>query len=144
MTLRQKIDQDFLNAYKSKEIEKKDFLGLLKGDIQNNVGKMIPDTDENILKLIKVFEKNINEMISAKRNVGQNVDKELRELEYLSVYKPQLLSNDEILQIVKEILSRENVRKEVGPLMGIFNKENKGKPFENETVQKIILEQITN
>lgn len=141
MTLKEQINADFITAYKNQDFEKKDFLGLLKGDIQNNVGKMIPDTDENILKVIKIFEKNITEVINVKKEHGQSVEKELRELSYLKPYQPQWMSEDEIRIIVKEILNR-GLPKNFGPLMGLFNKENKGKPFENETVAKVIREEI--
>lgn len=36
MTLKDRINQDFLVAFKNKEMDKKNFLGLIKGEIQNN------------------------------------------------------------------------------------------------------------
>ena len=35
MLLKEKINKDFMEAFKNKEMDKKNFLGLLKGEIQN-------------------------------------------------------------------------------------------------------------
>jgi uncharacterized protein YqeY len=142
MTLKEKINADFMEAYKSKDMEKKNFLGVLKGAIQTQEGKQIESTDENVLKVIKAFEKGINETIESKTKIGEDVSQQLVEKKYLEVYLPILMSDDEIRSIVKEFLSREGITKNQGFLMGLFNKEQKGKGFDNKTVSKIITEEL--
>jgi uncharacterized protein YqeY len=142
MTLKEKINADFMEAYKSKDMEKKNFLGVLKGAIQTQEGKQIESTDENVLKVIKAFEKGINETIESKTKIGEDVSQQLVEKKYLEVYLPTLMSDDEIRSIVKEFLSREGITKNQGFLMGLFNKEQKGKGFDNKTVSKIITEEL--
>ena len=142
MTLKEKINADFMEAYKSKDMEKKNFLGVLKGAIQTQEGKQIESTDENVLKVIKAFEKGINETIESKTKIGEDVSQQLTEKKYLEVYMPALMSEDEIRGVVKEFLSRDGVNKNQGFLMGLFNKEQKGKGFDNKTVSKIISEEL--
>jgi uncharacterized protein (UPF0335 family) len=55
---------------------------------------------------------------------------------------PALMSEEEIRGVVKEFLSRENITRNQGFLMGLFNKEQKGKGFDNKTVSKIITEEL--
>lgn len=142
MTLKEKINADFMEAYKSKDMEKKNFLGVLKGALQTQEGKQIESTDENVLKVIKAFEKGINETIESKTKIGEDVSQQLTEKKYLEVYMPALMSEDEIRGVVKEFLSRENINRNQGFLMGLFNKEQKGKGFDNKTVSKIITEEL--
>lgn len=142
MTLKEKINADFMEAYKSKDMEKKNFLGVLKGAIQTQEGKQIESTDENVLKVIKTFEKGINETIESKTKIGSDISQQLLEKTYLEIYLPTLMSDDEIRSIVKEIISRDGVNRNQGVLMGLFNKEQKGNAFDNKTVSKIILEEL--
>ena len=60
MLLKEKINLDFVEAYKAKQMDKKNFLGVLKGAIQAQEGRMIDSTDENVLKVIKAMEKGIH------------------------------------------------------------------------------------
>jgi uncharacterized protein YqeY len=142
MILKEKINADFMEAYKSKDMEKKNFLGVLKGAIQTQEGKQIESTDENVLKVIKALEKGIVETIESKIKIGQDPSKSELELSYLKPYMPTLMNEDEIRSIVKEIVSREGINKNQGFLMGMFNKEQKGKAFDNKAVSKIINEEL--
>lgn len=138
MNLKETINADFMTAYKAREMDKKNFLGLLKGAIQNQEGKLIPSTDENVLKVIKSFEKGLNETLAAKLKLGEDVNQINAELSYLAPYLPQLMSEEEVSAILNEILSRDGISKNQGFLMGIFNKENKGKAFDNKMVNELI------
>ena len=142
MTLKETINSDFMEAYKSKNMEKKNFLGVLKGALQTQEGKQIESTDENVLKVIKSFEKGINETIEGKIKLQLDIEEQKLELSYLQPYLPTLMGEDEIRLIVKEIVSREDINKNQGFLMGLFNKEQKGKAFDNKTVSKIINEEL--
>ena len=140
--LKEKINNDFMEAYKAKNMEKKNFLGVLKGAIQTQEGKMIESTDENVLKVIKALEKGLIETIESKNRIGQDPSKVETELSYLQPYLPSLMSEDEIRYVVKELLNREAINKNLGFLMGMFNKEQRGKSFDNKAVSKIINEEL--
>ena len=143
MTLKERINTDFMESYKARDLVKKNFLGVLKGAIQTQEGKQIESTDENVLKVIKSLEKGLIETIDAKTKLGQTSDVESNELTYLQPYLPVLMGEDEIRSIINEIFTREGINKNQGFLMGTFNKEQKGKAFDNKIVSKIINEQLT-
>ena len=141
MTIKEKINTDFLEAYKNKDMFKKNFLGVIKGSIQTNEGKMIESTDENVLKLLKSIEKGLNENLTHRKKSGLDFSEQERELQFLSVYLPQNMSESEIAVIVDKMIE-SNGSSNVGPLMGLFNKENKGKSFDNKLVNQIISERL--
>ena len=76
MTLKERINIDFMDAYKNKDMKKKDFLGVLKGMIQTNEGKQIISTDENVLKIIKSIEKGVIENIEGRKKSGLDVSEQ--------------------------------------------------------------------
>jgi uncharacterized protein YqeY len=141
MTLKERINIDFMDAYKNKDMKKKDFLGVLKGMIQTNEGKQIISTDENVLKIIKSIEKGVIENIEGRKKSGLDVSEQELELSYIKPYQPTLMTEDEIRFIVKHIIS-VSTNKNQGFLMGTFNKENVGKAFDNKIVSKIIQEEL--
>lgn len=143
MTLKEKINTDFMEAYKAKDMKKKDFLGVLKGAIQTQEGNQIPSTDENVLKVIKSVKKGIVDSLENMKKIGADTSEQEMELTYLAPYEPKLMSEDEIRAIVKEMIPRiEPKYKNQGYLMGTFNKENHGKAFDNKVVSNIIKEEL--
>ena len=141
MTIKEQINADFMVAYKAKEMKKKDFLGVLKGAIQTQEGKLIESTDENVLKVIKSLEKGINETIENKKKIGLETSKEEAELSYLKPYLPQMMSEQVIREKVR-LLILEAGSANLGFLMGSFNKQNAGQAFDNKLVSQIIKEEI--
>jgi uncharacterized protein YqeY len=142
MKLKEQINTDFLEAYKTKNMEKKNFLGVLKGAIQTQEGNLIESTDENVLKVIKTFEKSIKQTIEAKVKLDESTFEQEMELSYLEPYLPKLMSKFEISSIIDEILSRPNINRNIGFLMGTFNKENNGKAFDNKVVSTLIANKL--
>lgn len=126
--LKEKLNSDFMTAFKNKEMEKKNFLGVVKGEIQNAEGRGIESTDENVLMILKKVEKSLKESA----NSG---DEEAKfQLDVLKDYLPKLMSVDEIRKEV-EIIVQEGA-KNLGMVMGAFNKKFKGKADNNE-VRKV-------
>lgn len=142
MELKEKINSDFLTAYKNKEMDKKNFLGVIKGAIQAQEGRMIPSTDENVIKILKSMEKGLVEMIDIKSKTNSILEKETFELGVLRTYLPKLMNENDINLILDEILSRPNINKNIGFLMGLFNKEQIGKFFDNKMVSELIKKRI--
>lgn len=144
MTIKEKIQIDFMEAYKAKNMKKKDFLGVVKGAIQTQEGNMVESTDENVLKVLRRIEKGINETLVGKRFMSQPCEDQEMELEYLKPYMPALMSDDEIRVVIKEFLTRADVVRNQGALMGKFNKEIRDKSFDNKMVSKVIQEELLN
>lgn len=141
MTLKESVTADFMSAYKAKDMVKKNFLSVLKGNIQTNEGKQIESTDENVLKLIKSLEKGILETIEGRKKTGLDTSEEELELTYLKPYQPILMSEDSIRILVRSLVSTSE-NKNQGFLIGQFNKSNVGKAFDNKIVLRIIQEEL--
>jgi uncharacterized protein YqeY len=141
MNLKERINADFMAAFKSGNRAKKDVLGVIKGTIQTNEGKMIESTDENVLKVIKSIEKGINETLEGNKKMGIDTSEQEAELGFIAPYLPTLMSEDVIREKVRLIVSEATI-KNVGALMGMFNKQNVGQAFDNKMVSKIITEEL--
>ena len=128
MSLKDRINADFMAAFKAKEMEKKNFLGVVKGEIQNEVGRSGKDDDETVIGILKKIEKSLKQT---------NTTESLAELEYIKPYLPTLM--DEVL--IRSILeSYKNTGiSDMGKMMGAFNKDYKGQA-DNAVVSKIVKE----
>tara|TARA_R110000803_G_scaffold13218_9_gene37334 strand:+ start:414 stop:812 length:399 start_codon:yes stop_codon:yes gene_type:complete len=128
MTLKEQISKDFMEAFKSKNMDKKNFLGVVKGEIQNEESRKGDVTDDTVMTIIKKMEKSLKQT---------NTDESLKELEYIKPYLPTLMGEDRI----REILTTYKVNgiDNIGKMMGEFNKNFKGMA-DNGLVSKIVKE----
>lgn len=129
MNLKERINADFITAFKEKDLKKKNFLGLLKGEIQLEETRpnMVP-SDDLTLSMIRRMEKGLKQI---------NTEESLSELVYLEPYLPKMMSEDQIRVIVNGYKSEGLTN--VGQIMGRFNKEYKGLA-DNKLVSSIIAE----
>lgn len=132
--LKEQINKDFLVAFKAKEMGKKNFLGVIKGEIQNEEGRGVESTDENVLKVLKKIEK------SLKENIEKGIPGALEELEIIKPYLPQLMSEEDVRKIVSELIAGGS--NNIGLIMKVFNSEYKGKA-DNKMVKTISEEILT-
>jgi uncharacterized protein YqeY len=126
MELLEKLDSDFINAFKSKQIDKKNFLGVIRGEIQTQKGKGIEPTNENVIKIIKKIEKSLIEVGTEEAKL---------ELTYLEPYLPKMLSEEETKQILMDFVTTES-NKNLGTIMKYFNENYKGL-VDNKIVQQL-------
>ena len=132
MSLKDRINQDFLVAFKNKEMDKKNFLGLIKGEIQNEIGRTGKDDDETVMNILKKMEKSLKQT---------NTDESLAELEYIKPYLPVMMGEDRIREILTNY--KDNGLNNVGQMMGEFNKTFKGMA-DNKVVSELAKEIINN
>lgn len=128
MSLKERINTDFMEAFKAKSMDKKNFLGLIKSEIQNEFGRSGKEDDETVLSILKKMEKSLKQT---------NTDESLGELEYIKPYLPTMMGEDRIREILHDYKS--NGLNNVGQMMGEFNKVYKGKA-DNALVSKIVKE----
>jgi uncharacterized protein YqeY len=128
--LKEQINQDFMTAFKAKDMNKKNFLGVIKGEIQNAELRGISPTDENVMGILRKMEKSL---------LQTNTSESLGELEYIKPYLPAMMS---------ESLCREKVAMmigsgltNVGQIMGEFNKHYKGL-VDNKMLSNILKETL--
>jgi uncharacterized protein YqeY len=132
--LKEKINQEFITAFKSKEMEKKNFLGVIKGEIQNAEGRGSKSSDEDVMGILKKLEKSLKQSI-------ENGDEESKnQLEILKKYLPEQMSSEDIK---KEIdLMIKSGLDNIGMIMRNFNQKFKGMA-DNSEVSKIAKELIS-
>ena len=128
MKLTERINTDFMLAFKAKEMEKKNFLGVVQGEIQNEVGRSGKDDDETVMGILKKIEKSLKQT---------NTAESLAELEYIKPYLPSLMGEDRIREIILG-LKTDGVT-DMGKMMGAFNKDYRGQA-DNAVVSKIVKE----
>lgn len=124
-SLYEKVNADFMLAFKSKETEKKNFLGLIKGEISNESSRGKELNDELVLSVIKKMEKSL---------LQTNTPESLKELEYIKCYLPKMMNEEDVIKIVKDLISKDF--NNIGMVMGYFNKNHKGM-VDNKMVSQV-------
>jgi uncharacterized protein YqeY len=92
MLLKEKINRDFMLAFKEKNMDRKNFLGLIKATIETQEKKLIESTDENVLKILKIIEKNLIETIKHKQSLNISCVNDEAELSYVQDYMPKQMT----------------------------------------------------
>jgi uncharacterized protein YqeY len=127
MSLKEQINVDFMVAFKAKEMEKKNFLGVVKGEIQNEAGRSGKEDDETVLRILTKMEKSLKQT---------NTSESLTELEYIKPYLPTRMGDDEIETIIRGYYN-DNGLTTMALMMKEFNVNYKGKA-DNQVVSAII------
>jgi uncharacterized protein YqeY len=127
MTLKEQINADFMIAFKAKQMEKKNFLSVVKGEIQNEESRSGGVTDESVMSILKKMEKSLKQT---------NTEESLKELEYIKPYLPKMMSEEEIETIIKGYYN-DNGISTMPDMMKEFNANYKGKA-DNKVVSSII------
>ena len=132
MALREKIEDDYKSALKSKDKNKIStyrliLAGIKDLDITNRSGQNKKDTDdEDIKKLLKKMIKQRSESIEIykKNNRSDLLKVEENENKILSIYLPKQLSEEEVTNICKDIIKKTNSSsiKDMGKIMGELKK----------------------
>ena len=132
MSLREKIETEYKIAVKSKDKNKiSTYRLILSGikdlDISNRSGPNKKETDdEDIKKLLKKMIKQRNESVEIyKKNKREDLLKvEQGEIDLLSTYLPEQLSEEETKKICSEIISKVGAQsiKDMGKVMGELKK----------------------
>jgi uncharacterized protein YqeY len=145
MSLKEKIEKDFITAFKSKDVNAKAALSSIKAAI-TVAEKANPSwvaTDDEVIKIvnkgIRQREESINMYELACRD--ELVRKEADEICVLRSYMPTQMTETEIESEVKIIMSvidaGGNRNKLIGQTMGTFNKKFQGRA-DSSAVKNII------
>ena len=132
MSIKEKINDEYKTALKSKDKNKiSTYRLILSGikdlDISNRSGPNKKETnDEDIKKLLKKMIKQRNESVEIyKKNRREDLLKiEQGEIDLLSTYLPEQLSEEETKKICSEIISKVGAKsiKDMGKVMGELKK----------------------
>jgi len=142
--LEEKINEDFKNALKEKNEQKLTLLRMVKSALKNEeIQKKEKLSDEEIEAVIKREIKKRKEAIELYQK-GQREDliqKEKAEIEILTNYLPEQMSEEEIKDKVKKIIQemRAEGKEDFGKVMGKVMSELKGRA-DGSLVSKIVNE----
>lgn len=113
--LKQKINEDYMVAFKAKDTVAKNLLSVIKGEIQTtekNTG-VENMSDEGVLKILQKTAKNLKETISLSGDEKSKV-----ELILVESYLPKQMSEEEVEERVREIV--EGGGNNIGAIMKGF------------------------
>ena len=132
--LKEKINADFITAFKSGDTVTKSLLSVVKGEIQTQEKNTMESSlsDENVTKILNKFVKSLKETLAA------NPDDETtqKELAIIEGYLPKQLTTEEIQEIVNKLI--ESGLSSMGEFMRYF----KDLPVDRQTVADIIKQSI--
>ena len=148
MSLQEKIESDFKEAFKAGDVLRRSVLVMLKAAILNKSkekGGSATLQDEDVLAMISLEIKRRREVIPQYRAGGRDdvAEKEEKEIAILSYYLPPQLSDDEIAKIADEaiIQAQAEGEKDFGKVMAIVSPKTKGKA-EGGRVAKIVKDRL--
>jgi len=137
MILKEKINTDYMSAFRAKNTIAKNLLSVIKGEIQTvekntNVENL---SDDEVIKILTKTAKSLKET-----NTSFPSAQTAEELFIVESYLPELMSADKIREII--VSYKENGMSNLGQMMGEFNKTHKGLA-DNKLVSEIIKEVLT-
>ena len=130
MTLKERVNADYLKAFKEKNTVAKNLLSVVKGEIQTiekNTGSASL-SDEDVIKILNKTAKSLKETI----NAGSEQAK--IELEIVESYLPKQMSKEEITSKVKELVGSGVTN------IGAIMKEFATLPADKKVVSEVVKE----
>ena len=147
MTLSEKINEDLKEAMKNKDNFKLGVIRMIKGAMQ--LAKKSPReelTDDDVIDVLSKQVKMRKEAIEQFEKAGRNdlVEQNKKEIEILSSYMPEALSDEEINKIFDEIFDevKPTSSKDMGLIMKTVTPLVKGKA-DMSLVSKLIKERLS-
>ena len=143
MTLEQRINDDIKAAMLAKEKETLNALRAVKSALlllktEKNAGEITEDIEMKTLQKLVKQRKESAEMYKS-QNREDLYNEEILQVNVISKYLPQQLSEEEITQVVKQLIEQENITdiKSMGKLMGLASKQLAGKA-DNKIISEIV------
>jgi len=142
MALIEKIDGDYINALKNKEAEKVSVLRMLKSALQNaKIAEQKELSDDDVIKVVQKEIKQRKDSIATYETGGRAelADKEKAEIEVLSAYMPQQLSDEDLTAIVKSAIGETGATgmADMGKIMGKVMPQVAGKADGSQVSAKV-------
>ena len=130
--IKEKINKDYMTAFKAKNTVAKNLLSVIKGEIQTvekNTG-VENMSDEDVLKILTKTSKSLKEMVA-----GGNEQAKI-ELEIVEGYLPKQMSIEEVTQKVTEIVNSGITN--IGAIMKEFAQLPVDKKMVSEVIKEIL------
>ena len=138
MTLKEKINRDYIEAFKAKNTVSKNLLSVVKGEIQT-VEKNISSenlSDEDVTKILNKTVKSLKETLASVSGTDKE-DSVRQELNIVESYLPKQLSAEEIQSKIDSLVS--SGVKNMGQIMKEFSSLPVDKKLVSDLVKKSIV-----
>lgn len=147
MGLEEKLSNDLTTAMKSGDKIVVETLRVIRAAIQNaRLAKQKDFSDEDVLAVINKEAKKRKESIELYEKGGRTdlVQQESKELEIISAYLPEALSDEALMQIIDETLKESGAEsmQDMGKVMGLIMPKVKGKA-DGKHVQNLVREKLS-
>ena len=128
----EKIKEDMYAAMKSKDKVKATILRSLLSNLKKiEIEKKEPIAEPEYLSIVKKMVKQLKESIDVYSQAGriELAEKEKSELSIIEAYLPKQFSEEEILELIKNIISEISAKNisDIGKVMAIVMKKGGGK-----------------
>lgn len=138
MTLKEKINSDYIEAFKAKNTVKKNLLSVIKSEIQTiEKNSQIQNlTDEDVIKILNKTSKSLKETLSLISD-SDKISSVKAELNLVESYLPKQLSVEEI-QVKIDALVASGVNN-IGQIMKEFSSLPADKKIVSELAKKSLV-----
>jgi len=149
MSIKEKIIEDLKTAMKTGDTVKRDTLRMLDSNIKNvEIEKKKKDKGLSDQEIIEVVSRNVKQRRDSVEQYEKGermdlADREKKEIEILSLYLPEQLSEEEVRKVVKDTINKTNAKSKenIGRVMGAVMGKLKGSADGN-LVKKIVEEEL--
>ena len=147
MNLFEELKKDMIDAMKAKDKERLTVIRMLKAALdKERIDKKIEITDEVFISVLEKQVKMRNDSIEEFKKAGREelVEKTLGELEVLKKYLPEALSEDEVMGIINDAITKleATTMKDMGKVMSEVSPKVKGR-YDMKEVSSIIKSKLS-
>ena len=142
-----KLEQDMMQALKSKEKERAGALRLMISKCKNKAIELRKElSDQEIIKVLQTVAKQHKESIKLYKEGNRNdlVEAEVRELGFVEVYLPSMMSEEDLRGLVSSVVAEVGATSmaDFGKVMPNVMKQGAGK-IDGNTAQSIVKELLS-
>lgn len=146
--LKENLEKDLIEAMKQHDDEKTSVLRMIKSAIQNKeIEKKQELEDADVLTLIQSQIKSRRDSIEMYKKGERNdlAEKEQKEIDILTPYLPEQMSEDDVRVEVKNAITQTGASQisDMGKVMGVVMGKLKGKA-DGSMISKIVKEELSN
>jgi uncharacterized protein YqeY len=141
MTLKEKVNANYMKAFKEKNTVEKNLLSVVKSEIttieKNTSVENLSDAD--VIKILNKTAKSLNETIKALSPIdgkGEDLVQACAELAIIQCYLPTLMSKEEVTTKVNELVTSGITQ--IGAIMKEFSTLPADKKMVSEVLKEVI------
>ena len=132
MSIKQTISEDMKTFMRAKDTARLGAVRLLQASIkQKEIDDRVELTDDQVLSVIQKMLKQRKDSIEAYQKADRQdlIDQEQLEIDVLSKYMPEPLTDDEVSKIIDEVISEVNATdmKDMGKVVGVLKSKISGR-----------------